>query len=157
MSDVILIILFLACQLAVQTIFGGNFCDFLTPLLLLWAVTKPPTAVFIWTAVLGLLASALFPQAALFFLVVLLLGQWLLRATFVEEWRRRASAAFFAGLLFSAFWQGLGLLYGFFFAKPLQTPLCFPPLISSILTAGILTALIFRLTEPIKKMKGEKW
>lgn len=148
---------FLALQLTATELLSGTFCDFLTPLLLLWTVTRRPAEALFLTAVLGVLASAIFPQPLPFLVCSLLAAQWIWLSTFLEDWRRRPLAVFRSGLGFSLLWQGAGLVYASIFSDPLKTPLCLPAYGISALTAGALATAIFSLAAQRAEMRGERW
>ena len=54
MRDLLLIILVLFLQISSAKLFGGIFFDFLTPLLLLWSISKPMREMILWTILTGL-------------------------------------------------------------------------------------------------------
>ena len=150
-----LIVLFL--QITSAKLFGGVFCDFLTPLLLLWTIDKKPQLMIFWTLLMGILVSLIFPQPFLVLLLSFFLAQWIFRASFFEEWRTRPGRVFLAGVVFSLFWQTCGLAYATVFADLFSTPLFFLPLVSSLLTAGLVSVLFFYCASKKAEMEGRAW
>ncbi|MBR5900801.1 hypothetical protein IKZ40_00450 [bacterium] len=157
MSAFLLMLAALFLQIATAKLLGGNFCDFLTPVLLFWTITQKPQLLFIWTLLMGILVSVIFPQPVLVLLLGFVLAQWLFRVSFFEDWRARSGMVFAAGAVFSFIWQGCGFIYAAAFADILSSPLAFSPLLSSILTAGLMTTLFFYAAGKKAEMEGRAW
>ena len=157
MGAFLLMLAALFLQIAFAKLLGGNFCDFLTPLLLFWTVTQKWQLLCLWTLLTGVLVSVIFPQPVLVLLLGFFLAQWLFRVSFFEDWRARPGMVFAAGSVFSFIWQGCGFIYAAAFADILSLPLAFSPLASSILTAGLTTTLFFYTAGKKAEMEGRAW
>ena len=157
MRDLLLIILVLFLQISSAKLFGGIFFDFLTPLLLLWSISKPFREMILWTILTGLLVSAIYPQPLLVILTGLIMAQWLWRVSFFENWRRKPGMVFVAGVSFSFMWQICGLIFASVTTDLLSMPLCFPPLLSSFVSAGLFTVLTFRIASFKAELEGNAW
>jgi len=157
MRDVLLMLAALFLQISVAKLFGGLFFDFLTPLLLLWSISRTFGRMIAWSVIAALLVSAVYPQPFLVIAVGFVLAQWLWRVTFFENWRSRPRLVFLAGVAFSFIWQGCGLIFALFTADLIATPLCFPPFLSSIVSAGLFTVLVFRVASFSAELEGKTW
>ncbi|MBO7447559.1 hypothetical protein J6U78_04430 [bacterium] len=157
MRDALLILLVLFLQISSAKLFGGIFFDFLTPLLLLWSITKPFREVILWTIVTTLLVSAIYPQPFLVILTGLILAQWIFRASFFENWRRKPGLVFAAGVSFSFMWQFCGLVFASVTTELITMPLSFPPLLSSFVSAGLFTVIVFRVAMFKAELEGDAW
>ncbi|MBO7543335.1 hypothetical protein J6T93_05455 [bacterium] len=157
MRDLLLVLLVLFLQISFARIFGGLFFDFLTPLLLLWSITKSVREMILWTVLTGLLVSAVFPQPLLVLLTGLIMAQWLWRVTFFESWRTRQGMVFAAGVVFSFMWQICGYIFASFTTDLILMPLCFPPLASSVVSAGLFTVFTFRVARFKAELEGKVW
>ena len=157
MRDLLLILLVLFLQISSAKLFGGIFFDFLTPLLLLWSITKPFREMILWTLLIGLLISAIYPQPLVVLLTGFLVAQWLWRVSFFENWRRKPGMVFAAGVTFSFMWQVCGVLFAAVTTDLLSMPLCLPPLLSSFVSAGLFTVIVFRVAMFKAELEGKAW
>jgi len=144
-------------QITSAKLLGGSFCDFLTPVLLLWTIGQKPHLMVLWTLLTGLLVSLVFPQPLLVLFMGFFLAQWIFRASFFEDWRTKPGLVFLAGAVFSLIWQGCGLLYAAVFEDLLSTPLFFLPVVSSLLTAGLVSTLVFYCASKKAELEGQAW
>ena len=157
MRDFFLILPVLFLQITSARIFGGVFFDFLTPLLLLFSITKPFRETILWTLLIGLLISAIYPQPVLVLLTGFVVAQWLWRVSFFENWRRKPGMVFLAGVTFSFMWQICGVIFAFVTTDLASMPLCFPPLFCSFVSAGIFTVMVFRAAKFKAELEGQTW
>lgn len=157
MRDLLLILLVLFLQISSAKLFGGIFFDFLTPLLLLWSITKPFREMILWTLLIGLLISAIYPQPLVVLLTGFLVAQWLWRVSFFENWRRKPGMVFAAGVSFSFMWQFCGIVFASVTTELITMPLCLPPLLSSFVSAGLFTVIVFRVAMFKAELEGKAW
>ena len=157
MRDLLLIFLTLFLQITAARIFGGLFFDFLTPLLLLFSITKPFKETILWTLLIGLLVSAVYPQPVLVLLTGFVVAQWHWRVSFFENWRRKPGMVFLAGVTFSFMWQVCGVLFAAVTTDLLSMPLFLPPLLSSFVSAGLFTVIVFRVAMFKAELEGRAW